>query len=80
MEELLQQVDEKKPQYKAEAAALSAYSKSLPEGPCWLSYGGLTVANNPMGRDLDVTDEDDAYGFFKQFRQCYEEAEGEIDL
>lgn len=75
LKDLLEKVRTAAPQYEGQIDMLLAASDSAILGPLLVSYSGFTVANTPVGRDLDDTAASDSEiavnGFLKTILKHY---------
>lgn len=75
---LLDQVKAVKPHYAAHIECLLKESYTL-KGERWLSYGGFTVANTPVGRQIDDQDQA-AQGIWGLMKTVLESYKGKFEI
>lgn len=67
-----------KPQYKAHLNIILELSSNLPSGVRYLHYAGMTVANDPLGRELD-DEASERDSLITAAVQLYQENNGEVE-
>jgi hypothetical protein len=75
---LLESVCTEAPHYRGQCENLLKAIEAIPNGEIFLSYGGYTVANSPIGRDLDDKDSSGESGSFLKY--VLNEYEGTISV